>query len=149
MKHLQWALARSTETISSDMFFKSTRKPFLIIVTQDRDRKSVRADGMGTIFKIGLAFCIGAVLLHFAHRVFLQSISAQVAAAPQPTFLDSHPVMPTMNESDAAALRRQLTQPFGPIDTTAGARAGVENAARQGDLIRRRAESAVPLPPRY
>jgi hypothetical protein len=38
--------------------------------------------------------------------------------------------MQAMNESDAAALRRQLTQPVGPIDTTAGVRAGVEDAAR-------------------
>src|SRR5512146_2310330 len=98
---------------------------------------------MGTILKIGFAFCVGAIVLHFVQHVFLQSISAQVAAAPQSTFLDSNPVMPTMNESDTAALRRQMTQPVGPIDTTAGVRAGVENAARQADLIRRGAESAV------
>jgi hypothetical protein len=99
---------------------------------------------MGTILKIGLAFCIGALLLHFAQGAFLQSISTQITATPQPTFLDSHRVIPSMSESDAAALREQLSRPAGPIDTTAGERAGVENAARQADIMRRRAESALP-----
>ena len=103
---------------------------------------------MRTIFGVVLAFAVGAGLLHFAQRAYLHAIAAQVAATPQPTFLnDSRPVMPTMSQSDAAELRRQLTQPLPPIDTRAAERAAIANAGHQADLARRRAEDAVPGPP--
>jgi hypothetical protein len=102
---------------------------------------------MGTVVKVLVAVVIGAGMLHFAQQTFLASVKSQVATARAPEWFTARPDVPT-GKFDAAAFDRQLKAGIGPIDTSAGVRAGVENAARQADITRRRAQDAVPLPQR-
>jgi hypothetical protein len=102
---------------------------------------------MGTVIKVLLVTVIGVGMLHFAQRTFLSSIKSEVAASRAPGWFTARPEVPTA-KFDAAAFNRQLNAGIGPIDTSAGVRAGVESAARQADITRRRAQDAVPLPQR-
>ena len=98
---------------------------------------------MGTVVKVLVAVAIGFGMLHFAQKMFLSSMQSQVATARGPGWFTEQPQLPTP-KFDKDAFNRQLNQGIGPIDTSAGERAAVLNAARQADIIRRRAEDAVP-----
>jgi hypothetical protein len=101
---------------------------------------------MGTVVKVLLALVIGVGVLHFVQQRFMSSMRSQMAAAPQaPEWFTAHPEVPTA-KFDADAFRRQLDRGIGPIDTRPAVRAGTLDAARQADILRRRAEDAVPLP---
>lgn len=102
---------------------------------------------MGTVVKVLVALVIGVGMLHFAQRMVVSNMKSEIATSRAPEWITTHPEVPTA-KFDADAFRRQLNQGIGPIDTSAGERAGVLNAARQADIIRRRAQDAVPLPQR-
>ena len=99
---------------------------------------------MGTVVKVLVAVAIGFGMLHFAQKMFLSSMQSQVATARAPDWFTNQPELQTQ-KFDAAAFNRQLSRGIGPIDTSAAERAAVLGAARQADIIRRNAESAVPL----
>jgi len=100
---------------------------------------------MGAVIKVLVALVIGVGMAHFAQKMFMSSMSSRVATSRAPGWFTERPEVPTA-KFDADAFRQQLKAGIGPIDTSAGVRAGVLNAARQADIIRRNAEDAVPLP---
>lgn len=104
---------------------------------------------MGTVIKVLVAAVIGVGMLHYGQRMFMSTmrskVAAEVAAPRAPEWFTPRPEVPTA-KFDADAFRKQLNGGIGPIDTSAAVRAGTLNAARQADIIRRRAQDAVPLP---
>jgi hypothetical protein len=100
---------------------------------------------MGTVVKALVALVIGLGMLHFAQRMFVSTVKSQVTASRAPDWFTARPELQTP-KFDADAFKRQPGSGIGPIDTAAGERAGVLNAARQADMVRRRAQDAVPLP---
>ena len=104
---------------------------------------------MGTLLRMVVALCIGIGALYAAQRMWLSAVSTEIAAQPQPPeWLTARPVVPAV-KFDAEQVVTQMNGGMGPIDTSAGERAGVESAARRVDLINRAAQSAVPLPPSF
>lgn len=100
---------------------------------------------MGTVIKVLVALVIGVGMLHFAQQMFLSSMKSQMTASTAPGWFTARPEVPTP-KFDGDAFRRQLNAGGGPIDTKPYERAGILNAARQADIMRRNAQDAVPLP---
>ncbi|TMJ59629.1 MAG: hypothetical protein E6G81_08580 [Alphaproteobacteria bacterium] len=101
---------------------------------------------MGLFIGLIVAFFIGLGAYSGAQHLWVSAVTSQITAQPQTPMLPQGPVLPTMT-FNAEQLTKSLNQTIGPIDTTAGQRAAINNLGHQIYLQNRAAAAMVPLPP--
>ena len=102
---------------------------------------------MGTLVKLGLALCIGVMLLAGVRQAWMSWVEQRVEQQSHRQALPQAPaVVPTMNAAEAEKLRSSLVQKLPPIDAASGQRAAVVGLTQRIDIQNRNALSQVPLP---